>query len=192
MRTASELNNDEFIRVYNNPNLSNAQVCEELDTNWGAIVTKKRVNKTVANALTVNREGGVSGTVAQRSVEATPIEATPTMDQPTRTALVIEEVPVANIAVRNSLPPAEENFYFTAIVKNNTTGESIRHEIPGTTMDAAYEQIKEVLMSTTNTLAQNEAGEFVQFKKNVDGTYTTNIRPGSTVMIMDKLSKAAR
>ena len=59
----SQIDNTLFIEKYNDISLSNAQLCEVLETSWEHVKTKSTVNKTVASQLTVKREGGAKGSV---------------------------------------------------------------------------------------------------------------------------------
>ena len=67
IKKPSQIDNAEFIAKYNDVNLTNAQLCEALETSWEHIKTKSTVNKTVASQLTAKREGGAKGTVKAMS-----------------------------------------------------------------------------------------------------------------------------
>ena len=60
--SAIQATEEEYIVLYNNLELSNAQVMEQLDATWNAVKVKQKYNKTVASKLTVHREGGAAGT----------------------------------------------------------------------------------------------------------------------------------
>ena len=55
IKKPSQIDNAEFIAKYNDVNLTNAQLCEALETSWEHIKTKSTVNKTVASQLTAKR-----------------------------------------------------------------------------------------------------------------------------------------
>lgn len=69
LKKPSQIDNALFIEKYNDLSLSNAQLCEVLETNWDAVKTKSTVNKTVASQLTAKREGGAKGTVKAMNVK---------------------------------------------------------------------------------------------------------------------------
>ena len=63
IKKPSQIDNAVFVEKYNDTSLSNAQLCEVLETSWEHVKTKSTVNKTVASQLTAKREGGAKGTV---------------------------------------------------------------------------------------------------------------------------------
>jgi len=68
----SELDNATVIKHWNNQKLTNAQVAAKLDAPWGLVRTKARAVKSVAEYLTVAREGGKEGTWSELDSEVKP------------------------------------------------------------------------------------------------------------------------
>ena len=61
LRTATQINDTEFLAAYNNKDLTNAQILAELNTSWDAIQVKNRSARLKAHQ-TVERSGGANGT----------------------------------------------------------------------------------------------------------------------------------
>lgn len=181
-RAANELTNEEVLRFYNNPELTNAQVVESLDTTWESLKTKCRVNRTLASQLTMIREGGVNGTHRPVAAEPASQVATEGVESQGRPVAERETSGVTLEQMAESTLPATtgsgEQIEFDVVIMGET------HHIGPGTRDEAKIQVRDILAAVKlkNVMVEDANGNYINS--------FDEIRSGGRYMI-NKLSVAA-
>jgi hypothetical protein len=181
LKKPSQIDNALFIEKYNDLSLSNAQLCEVLETNWDAVKTKSTVNKTVASQLTAKREGGAKGSVKAMSAKeiekqrkSAPVAKT---SAPVKTAVTESSTETAGTTEEE--PDSEEVASGPASVKVTYFASSSDR---GEERTFTEENLEKVFVAIQTWLAQKGANKVNFFKAGAPIEYLS-IADGDAIVV---------